>query len=91
MSDRSSIPAGQCTSIASFDALRAAVEEQRVLLHDISRYQSNEQCVWRGLQTLFMSVSVGAACSAYAPFIVLEAVVLTAAIVGALTAYRYPL
>lgn len=39
--------------------------------------------------TLFMSVSVGAACSAYAPFIVLEAVVLTAAIVGALTAYSF--
>ena len=40
--------------------------------------------------TLFMSVSVGAACTAYAPLIVLEAVVLTAAIVGALTAYRRP-
>ena len=38
--------------------------------------------------TLCMSVSVGAACTAYAPLIVLEAVVLTAAIVGALTAYR---
>lgn len=39
--------------------------------------------------TLFLSVSVGAACSTYAPFIVLEAVALTASIVGALTAYSF--
>lgn len=41
------------------------------------------------MQTLCLSVSVGAACSVYAPAIVLEAVVLTAAIVGGLAAYSF--
>jgi FtsH-binding integral membrane protein len=42
-----------------------------------------------GAFTLCLSVSVGAACSIYAPEVVLEAVALTAAIVGGLTAYSF--
>ena len=41
------------------------------------------------LQTFCLSVSVGTACSVFAPEIVLEAVVLTAAIVGGLAAYSF--
>ena len=41
------------------------------------------------MQTFFLSISVGAACSAFAPMIVLEAVLLTSAIVGALTVYSF--
>jgi protein lifeguard len=41
------------------------------------------------LQTFCLSVSVGAACSVYAPEIVLEAVVITAAIVSGLAAYSF--
>ena len=41
------------------------------------------------MQTLCLSVTVGAACSMYAPAVVLEAVALTAAIVSSLTAYSF--
>ncbi len=41
------------------------------------------------LQTACLSIGVGTACTLYQPFIVLEAVVLTASIVVGLTAYTF--